>query len=224
MRSVPSSGVPIGPGGIPLARRGHPVTLPIYSDNEPIDSGKDIEKGPLQVFNWADYINPQVVKQFQKEFGVQVKITTFENEEEAIAKLTSGQGNFDVWFPTVDYISRAVAGKLIQPLNHSYVPNLKNVWPSLQSPFYDRHSRYTVPYTIYTTGIAWRTDKVKKGPTELREPLRHLLALAGLQRQGRDPRRPAGSPGHGHVAPPRVRREHRERHARSTGRRATSRS
>jgi spermidine/putrescine transport system substrate-binding protein len=164
------AGVPIGPGGIPLARRGHSVTLPIYSDNEPIGSGKDIEKGPLQVFNWADYINPQIVKQFQKEFGVQVKITTFENEEEAVAKLTSGQGNFDVWFPTVDYLSRAVAGKLIQPLNHSYLPNLKNVWPSLQDPFYDRHSRYTVPYTIYTTGIAWRTDKVKKSPTDFANP------------------------------------------------------
>jgi spermidine/putrescine transport system substrate-binding protein len=164
------SGVPMGPGGIPLARRNHPVTLPIYSDNEPIASGKDIEKGPLNVFNWSDYINPAVVKQFQKDFKVQVKITTFENEEEALAKLTSGQASFDVWFPTVEYLSRAVAGKLIQPLDHSYLPNLKNVWPSLQSPFYDRHSRYTVPYTIYTTGIAWRTDKVKKGPTHFANP------------------------------------------------------
>jgi spermidine/putrescine transport system substrate-binding protein len=164
------SGVPIGPGGIPLARRNHPVTLPLYSDNGPIDSGLNLEKGPLNVFNWADYINPALVKQFQKEFKVQVKITTFENEEEAIAKLTSGQANFDVWFPTVEYLSRAVAGKLIQPLNHSYLPNLKNVWPSLQNPFYDRHSRYTVPYTIYTTGIAWRTDKVKKDPTHFANP------------------------------------------------------
>ena len=36
---------PVGPGGIPLARRNHPVTLPIYSDNEPIASGKNTEKG-----------------------------------------------------------------------------------------------------------------------------------------------------------------------------------
>jgi len=163
-------GAPMGPGGIPLARRDHPVTLPIYSDNEPIPSGKDLEKGPLNVFNWDSYINPKVVKDFQKEYGVQVKITTFENEEEALAKLTSGQAAFDVWFPTVDYLSRAVAGKLIQPLNHHYLPNLKNVWPSLQDPFYDRHSRYTVPYTIYTTGIAWRTDKVKKPPAAFSNP------------------------------------------------------
>jgi len=67
---------------------------------------------------------------------------------------------FDVWFATVEYLSGVVAGKLIQPVNHSYLPNLKNVWPQLQSPFYDVHSRYSVPYTVYTTGIAWRKDKV----------------------------------------------------------------
>ena len=160
----------MGPGGIPLARRDHPVTLPIYAGNEPIASGKSPERGPLQVFNWADYINPQVLKDFEKAYRVKVDVTTFENEEEALAKLTSGQAAFDVWFPTVDYLSRAVAGKLIQPLNHSYLPNLKNVWPSLQSPFYDVHSRYTVPYVIYTTGIAWRNDKVKTTPAHFANP------------------------------------------------------
>lgn len=160
----------MGPGGIPLARRDHSVTLPVYSDNEPIASGKSPERGPLQVFNWADYINPQVVKDFEKAYKVKVDVTTFENEEEALAKLTSGQAGFDVWFPTVDYLSRAVAGKLIQPLNHSYLPNLKNVWPSLQSPFYDVHSRYTVPYVIYTTGIAWRNDKVRTTPAHFANP------------------------------------------------------
>jgi spermidine/putrescine transport system substrate-binding protein len=158
-------GGPVGPGGIPLARRGSPVTLPLYSDNDPIDSGKSPEKGPLNVFNWSEYVNPAVVRAFEKQYKVKVKITTFENEEEALAKLTSGQASFDVWFATVQYLSRTVAGKLIQPLNHSYLPNLKNVWKSLQSPYYDVHSRYTVPYTIYTTGVAWRKDKIKTPPT-----------------------------------------------------------
>jgi spermidine/putrescine transport system substrate-binding protein len=158
-------GGPIGPGGIPLARRNSPVTLPIYSDNEPIGSGKSPERGPLNVFNWDAYVNPATIRRFERDFKVKVKITTFQNEEEALAKLTSGQAAFDVWFATVDYLSRAVAGKLIQPVNHSYLPNLKNVWRSLQSPYYDVHSRYSVPYTIYTTGIAYRKDKVKKPPS-----------------------------------------------------------
>lgn len=165
-----TNGVLMGPGGIPLARRNHPVTLPIYGDNHAIDSGKNLEAGPLNLFNWDAYINPATVKAFEKEFGVKVSLTTFENEEEAIAKLTSGKAAFDIWFPTVDWVSRAVAGKLIQPINHSYLPHLKNVWPALQNPYYDQHSRYTVPYTVYTTGIAWRTDKVKKAPSEYANP------------------------------------------------------
>ena len=160
---------PIGPGGIPRARRSSPVALPYYPDNHPIDSGKSPERGPLEIFTWADYIYPKVVKQFEKQYGVKVNITTFENEEEALAKLTSG-GSFDIWFATVQYLSRAVAGKLIQPINHHYVPHLTNVWPALQNPFYDQHSRYSVPYTIYTTGITWRNDKVAKGPDELSNP------------------------------------------------------
>jgi spermidine/putrescine transport system substrate-binding protein len=165
-----TNGALMGPGGIPLARRDHPVTLPLYDDNPAIDSGMDLEAGPLNLFNWAAYINPAVVKAFEKQHNVKVSITTFENEEEAISKLTSGQTSFDVWWATVDYVSRAVAGKLVQPINHSYLPNLKNVWPALQNPYYDQHSRYTVPYTVYTTGIAWRTDKVKKAPPEYANP------------------------------------------------------
>lgn len=165
-----TTGAFIGPGGIPLARRDRPVTLPIYADNGPIASGLNLEKGPLNLFNWDAYINPATVKKFEKEFGVKVTVTTFENEEEAVAKLTGGKTQFDVWWTTVDYTSRAVAGKLIQPLNHSYITNLTNVWPALQNPYYDQHSRYTVPYTVYTTGIAWRTDKVQKAPADYANP------------------------------------------------------
>jgi spermidine/putrescine transport system substrate-binding protein len=165
-----TNGKLIGPGGIPLARRDQPVTLPLYDDNVAIDSGLDLEAGPLNVFNWASYINPAIVRKFEKEFNVKVSITQFENEEEAVAKLTSGKVSFDVWWATVDYMSRAVAGKLIQPLNHSYLTNLTNVWPALQNPYYDQHSRYSVPYTVYTTGIAWRTDKVAKAPADYANP------------------------------------------------------
>jgi spermidine/putrescine transport system substrate-binding protein len=165
-----TNGMLMGPGGIPLARRDHPVTLPLYADNQAVASGMDAEQGPLQLFNWAAYINPATVKKFEKQHNVQVSITTFENEDEAIAKLTAGNAGFDVWWTTVDLVSRAVAGKVIQPLNHSYLPNLANVWPELQNPYYDQHSRYTVPYTAYTTGIAWRTDKVKKAPADYANP------------------------------------------------------
>jgi spermidine/putrescine transport system substrate-binding protein len=56
-----------------------------------------------------------------------------------------------------------IAHKLLLPLNHSYLPNLeKNIWPQLADPFYDRGSRYTVPYVVWMDGIGWRNDEVKE--------------------------------------------------------------
>ena len=90
--------------------------------------------------------------------------------DEAITKLASGAVEFDVFFPTPDRIGRLVAGKLLRPLNLDYIPNLANVWPQLQDPFYDVGSQYTVPYTLYTTGIGYRTDKLAAEPGTLANP------------------------------------------------------
>lgn len=147
--------------GIEIASRENPSTLPLSDDNPPIESGLDPEAGPLKIYNWADYIWPKVVKDFAEEYDVEFEITTFYNMSEAIAKLQTGQVDFDLFFPTADPTPKLVAAGLLHPLNHDYLPNLTaNVWPELADPFYDKGSRYTVPYTIYTTGIAWRSDMV----------------------------------------------------------------
>jgi hypothetical protein len=63
------------------------------------------------------------------------------------------------------------AKRLLQPLNHDYLPNLqKNIWPSLQSPFYDVGSRYTVPYVVWADGIGWRNDKIGKDIGSMKVP------------------------------------------------------
>jgi spermidine/putrescine transport system substrate-binding protein len=147
--------------GVVVGTRDKPVKQPLYDDNPMIESGLEPEKGPLRLYNWADYIYARVVKDFEKEFGVEVELTTFYNLEEATTKLRTGKVDFDVFVPTAEVIPKFVAGKLLQPLNHDYLPNLmKNVWPMLANPYYDQGSRYTVPYTVYLTGIGWRTDMV----------------------------------------------------------------
>jgi spermidine/putrescine transport system substrate-binding protein len=144
-----------------VGTRDKPVKQPLYDDNPMIESGLEPEKGPLRLYNWADYIYARVVKDFEKEFDVEVELTTFYNLEEATTKLRTGKVDFDVFVPTAEVIPKFVAGKLLQPLNHDYLPNLKkNVWPMLANPYYDQGSRYTVPYTVYLTGIGWRTDMV----------------------------------------------------------------
>lgn len=144
-----------------VGTRDAPVKQPLYDDNPVIDSGLEPEKGPLRVYNWADYVYQRVLKDFEKEFGVEVELTTFYNLEEATRKLRTGKVDFDVFIPTSEIVPKFVAGRLLQPLNHDYLPNLKkNVWPMLADPYYDGGSRYTVPYTVYLTGIGWRTDMV----------------------------------------------------------------
>lgn len=144
-----------------IGRPDKPVKQPFFDDNPPIDSDLEPEAGPLRLYNWSDYIWTRVIKDFSEEFDVEVQLTTFYNLEEATRKLRTGQVNFDVFFPTAEIIPKYVAGKLIQPLNHDYLPNLgKNVWPQLRDPFYDGEARYTVPYAVYQTGIGWRTDMV----------------------------------------------------------------
>ena len=149
---------------LPLARPDDPVEQPLFDDIPAIEDGLEPESGTLKIFNYSDYLAPGVLKAFGEEYGVEVEVTTFNSMDEAVAKLRTGQASFDVFFPTPDILGKVVAGKLLQPLNHSYLPNLDNVWPQLRDPFYDLGSRYTVPYTVYTTGIGYRADEVETFP------------------------------------------------------------
>jgi len=165
-----------GPGvltsnGIPLPRPRQPVTWPIFHDNKPIKSGLPPEQNAtLRIFNWVSYLNPQCMKDFGKKYNCKVELTTFENMDDAMAKLRTGELNFDIFFPTIDVMGQLVEGKMIQPINHSYIPNITQAWPDFQDPFYDGKWRYTVPYTIYTTGIAWRKDHVPENPYTMANP------------------------------------------------------
>jgi spermidine/putrescine transport system substrate-binding protein len=158
-------------GGLPLARQNHPVKWPIYPDNEPIASGLSPESNAtLKIYNWDSYLYKKVVKDFCKEFNCDFELSTFGGVDEALAKMRTGQVDFDIYFPDPSLLGKLVVSKLIRPINLDYVPNLKNVWPRLQDPFYDVGSQYTVPYVIYTTGIAWRNDKVSDDIAAMSNP------------------------------------------------------
>ena len=147
-----------------IATPSTPVTWPISKDNPSIADGLLPEKGAtLKLYNYADYIGPEVVKAFEKKYkayDVKVSVSTFNDTDEALTKIRSGKSAFDMYFPSYDQIAKMVTAKLIRPLNHSYIPNIANVWPSFTNPWYDGEWRYTVPYTVYTTGIGWRADKI----------------------------------------------------------------
>jgi spermidine/putrescine transport system substrate-binding protein len=150
----------------PLPRQNRPVKWPVYADNKPIASGLKPEEGAtLRLYNWAAYVNEAVVKSFCKKYNCKYSLTTYNTMSEALAKLGSGELQFDVFFPTVAVLGQLVAARMIRPLNHSYLPNMANVWSDYRDPFYDLSSQYTTPYSIYTSGMAWRKDKVNLSPS-----------------------------------------------------------
>ncbi len=151
---------------LPLARPYRPVTWPIYKDNQAIKSGLKPERGAtLKIYNWVAYVNQKCLDEFGKKYDCTVEVTTFNTMTEALATLSSGQVNFDLFMGvTADVIGKAVQAQLIQPLNHDYIPNIDQTWADYRNPFYDQHWQYTVPYTVYTTGISWRKDYIHDSP------------------------------------------------------------
>ncbi len=158
-----------------IASPSNPVTWDIPADNKAIADGLGPEKGgTLQLYSYADYMAPEAVKSFEDKYGVKVQISTFNDTDEALTKIRGGNVDYDIFFPSYDQIGRLVTGGLVRPLNHSYIPNIKNVWPFFANPWYDGEWRYSVPYTVYTTGLGWRTDQVPADIGALKNPYESL--------------------------------------------------
>lgn len=149
-------------GGLKLASPDNPVTLSITDANPAIADGLQAEAGPLQIFGYDDYIWKKVLDDFSEESGAKIQYTVFDTPEDLMGKLLSNGSDFDLIVGlTPENVGKAAAGQLIQPLNKSYLPNVaEQLWPELPD-YYDVGWQYTTPYTMFTTGIAWRNDLVK---------------------------------------------------------------
>jgi spermidine/putrescine transport system substrate-binding protein len=152
----------------------NPVLWPVSADNRPIPPGLRPERNAtLHLYNWEDYINEEVIKAFERKYRaykVKVKVSTFDNASAAVSNVRSGKADYDILFVTYDLLGQLALGNHLRPLSHRYIPNINQVWPVFQNPFYDQDWRYSVPYTVYTTGIGWRTDKVKEDVAKLADP------------------------------------------------------
>jgi len=135
-RLAGGAGAPFLTGGaaVPLPRQSNPVSWPT-ADNAAIASGLQPETGAtLQIFNWVAYVNQSCINHFAKKYKCKVVVTTFNTMDEALSKLRSGL-KFDVFMGvTVDVLGQLIASKLIQPLNHSYLPNITQAWPDFTNP------------------------------------------------------------------------------------------
>lgn len=123
-------------------------------------AGCGLKKNVLYVYTWSDYIDPQLVAAFEKQYGCSVKIDTFDTNEAMYAKLRAGGGGYDVIFPSTFFIKMLADNQMIQPLNHGLLPNVtRNFDTRFRDKIYDRYLTFTVPYTVFYTGLAYRKDK-----------------------------------------------------------------
>ena len=113
----------------------------------------------LRIFMWSDYIDPQVVKDFEKVRGVRVVIDTYESNEAMLAKLQGGGSSYDIANPSNYYVQAMLRAKLLQPLKTALLPNFRNVAPGFLNPTYDPGNIYTVPYQYAATGLAYNAGR-----------------------------------------------------------------
>ena len=147
-----------------------PQPLPIFDDNPPIDSDLSPEAGPLTLMTWADYVPSDLVKDFEKEFGVSVEQVTFNSADESLRKIASGEVEFDLFAGLVEVMPPLIEGKLVAPINHDYIPNLSNIWETLQDPWYDPGSAYSIASVVGAFGLGWRTDMIDIDVPNLSNP------------------------------------------------------
>ncbi len=131
------------------------------ANKKAIADGLEPEKGPLRIVNYADYVNPDVIADFENLYGVDVEFTTINTDTEVMSKIASGAIKVDVQHSMANYsIGNLISGGLLQPLNKSYLPNFANVISNFNDPWYDPGAKYSVPYTFFGTGLAYRADRI----------------------------------------------------------------
>jgi putrescine transport system substrate-binding protein len=118
----------------------------------------------LNVYNWSDYIDPQVLQDFTKETGIRLRYDTFDSNDTLEAKLLAGKSGYDLVVPTAYFLERQIKAGLFQKLDKTKLPNLSNVWPEIARRLssYDPGNDFAVNYMWGTTGIGYNVKKAKE--------------------------------------------------------------
>lgn len=118
----------------------------------------------LNVYNWSDYVDPQVLQDFTKETGIKLRYDTFDSNDTLEAKLLAGKSGYDIVVPTAYFLERQIKAGLFQKLDKAKLPNLTNAWPDIAQRLgtYDPGNNFAVNYMWGTTGIGYNVKKAKE--------------------------------------------------------------
>ncbi len=114
----------------------------------------------VNVCSWGEYIDEDLITQFEEQTGIRVNYQTAESNEALYSLLKSGGADYDVVVPSDYMIGRLIAEDMLEPLDYSQIPNFSLIDDRFRNLSYDPDNRYTVPYTWGTLGIIYNTSLV----------------------------------------------------------------
>lgn len=111
----------------------------------------------INVYNWGEYIDPDLIDKFEEETGIKVIYQTYDSNEAMMTKLGQGGTTFDIIVPSDYAIARMAELDMLQPLDHSKIPNLQYIDPRFLDLGFDPGNQYSIPYFWGTFGIIYNT-------------------------------------------------------------------
>ena len=126
--------------------------------------GIALADGELNIFNWGDYTNPDLVKKFEKAYNVKVSVTDYDSNDTALAKIRAGGHGFDIVVPSAQFVPIWIKEGLLLETRPDRMDNFKNMDPKWVDVYFDPGRHYTVPWQWGTTGVLVNTKYYKGDP------------------------------------------------------------
>ena len=120
-----------------------------------------LAEGNLNIYNWGEYISPELIDKFSKTYNVHVTLTDFDSNDTALAKVRQGSSGFDVVVPSQSFIPTYIQEGLLAETNPGQMENAKNLEERWRDPAFDPGRKYSVPWLWYTSGISVNTSVFK---------------------------------------------------------------
>lgn len=114
----------------------------------------------LTIYNWGDYIDDELLKQFEDETGIKIIYETFDSNEAMLTKIQQGGTSYDIAVPSEYMIEKMIEEDLLLPLDHSKLTNLVNIDDRFLDLPFDPGNKYSVPYFWGTVGIVYNTKMI----------------------------------------------------------------
>lgn len=123
-----------------------------------ITIGCSDNKPTLHIFTWSEYVDMDVVRQFEKENNCRVVLDIFDSNESMFAKIQSGSSGYDIIVPSSYMVKMMADANILEKLDHSKLPNICHIDPAYLKSALDDSMEYGIPYMITYTGLAYRSD------------------------------------------------------------------